>query len=490
MSVDGRASLAREIRHLLEQAGLGPDEPLVVAVSGGMDSLVLLHLLHFGIDGTGTTPLHRRLHPAHFDHGMRPESAGEAESLADLMERWGLPLHHERAPEPPASETEARHLRYDFLRRFRASVDAGWIATGNHADDQRETVLFRILRGTGIRGLRGMRPLTPPDLLRPLLWRSRAELRAVGEAAGLEPVEDPSNRALSFARNRIRHEILPRLEEVHPGAGEGLLRLSRLAELHPDALRLLLEPHLDRVVESEAPGGFLSEPGGWITISRPALLAFPDPVRSFLIRALAERAGVTLSEAGTAAALEFITAGSSGGRHELPGGVTLLRDFDRFHVSRDPETRVDGAHEPEEGPLASLHLPDPRMPGAGTLRVGRREYRIRWGPDEGMGFAGEAGAVAPGRARLRRGPEGAPTPLTLRGRLPGDRARHGAGRKPLGKLMGELRIPSFRRDELPLLVDASGLVIWIPGHWRSPFGGSGGDEESWTIEVEHVDPER
>ena len=183
-----------------------PPGPLIVAVSGGTDSVALLLLLaslapELGLD----------LHVAHFDHRLRPRaSAKDAAFVADLAQSRGATIRIGRAERAPKSEDEARELRYAFLRRAALESGAKLIATGHTRDDQAETVLLHATRGSGLAGLAGMRPKRD-DIVRPLLTIGRADTVAVCADAKVAPREDPSNRDLKYARNRIRHTVLPEL---------------------------------------------------------------------------------------------------------------------------------------------------------------------------------------------------------------------------------------------------------------------------------------
>src|SRR5205814_10040417 len=186
-----------------------PPGPLVVAVSGGADSTALLLLLadlapQLGLD----------LHVAHFDHRLRPRaSAKDAQFVADLAQRHGATIRIGRAAAAPASEDAARELRYAFLRRAAHELGASRIATGHTRDDQAETVLLHATRGSGLTGLSGMRPHRD-GIVRPLLTIGRADTTAICAEAGIVPRDDRSNTDRKYARNRIRHKVLPELERI------------------------------------------------------------------------------------------------------------------------------------------------------------------------------------------------------------------------------------------------------------------------------------
>ena len=188
-----------------------------VAVSGGADSTALLHLaVASGL----------RVTAVHVDHGLRPGSAAEADTVAGLARAWGASFRAERAPVAPGGDLEAR------ARAARRAVLPAGTLFGHTADDQAETVLLRLLRGTGPAGLAAMRPDTHP-----LLRLRRSETRALCDHLGVVPLDDPTNRDPRFVRNRVRHEVLPLLHDV---AGRDvvplLCRLAGLAAAQADAL--------------------------------------------------------------------------------------------------------------------------------------------------------------------------------------------------------------------------------------------------------------
>jgi tRNA(Ile)-lysidine synthase len=222
---------------------------ILLAVSGGSDSMALLAAcdeLRDGFPG--------RFEVAHFDHGWRPQSAADAEFVRQAAERCGLPFHCERGgPTVRRSEDSARAERYAFLSRVAEEGNCTAILTAHTADDQAETVLHHLLRGTGLSGLAGIPAIRPLPggilLLRPLVERSRAELRAYLARREWGFRDDPTNNTSEFTRGRIRHQLLPLLAELgFESAGEQLRRLSRQAGEARDALAWMAEQLLDRAV--------------------------------------------------------------------------------------------------------------------------------------------------------------------------------------------------------------------------------------------------
>jgi len=176
----------------------------VVAVSGGVDSVALLHLL------AGRPDL--RLTVAHFDHGIRPDSVEDRRLVQALAHTYGLPFVYQRVElGEGASEAAARQVRYDFLYRVRAASGAGAIVTAHHQDDLLETIILNLLRGTGRRGLSSLK--STDTIKRPLLQVPKKELLRYAEREGLKWREDSTNSDERYARNYIRHHILPRFAD-------------------------------------------------------------------------------------------------------------------------------------------------------------------------------------------------------------------------------------------------------------------------------------
>ena len=212
-----------------EKCGLRIDEPLVVGVSGGTDSLALM----LGLHALGYAPL-----VAHLDHGLRPESAADADYVEGLAAQYGLRFVRGRVDltgEGGSVEEAAREARYRFLFEQARRVGAQAVAVGHHADDQVETVLMHFLRGAALPGLSGMpyRRILPAwdeavPLVRPLLGLWREEIEVYVEEQGVAAREDLSNRDTTYFRNRLRHELIPELETYNPGFRQVILRMAEV----------------------------------------------------------------------------------------------------------------------------------------------------------------------------------------------------------------------------------------------------------------------
>jgi len=419
----GRRDLGAELTDALGQAlrAADPDRPLLVAWSGGLDSTALLHLLVR--DGRVRAALGGRgVIAAHLDHALREASAADARAVAETAEAWGVRLIRERLAAPPLSEEEGRDARYAFLDRAAADVGAELVCTAHHADDQVETVLFRIARGTGVAGLKGI-PAYTPSRLRPLLLldppASRAQLEAYAAEHRLPVREDHTNALPGATRNRLRHEVLPLLDGVVPGASAALLRLARNARRHDAELGALADYAIER-------GGFDADV--WASA--------PRALRRALLRHAAARHGVALDEAATAAALALAPDAQSGRGVDLPGGLRFERVFDRWQV----RAVGDGAGADEPVVIAD------RTPGAGDLHIAGRHLRIVWNPEPSPA------------ATLTLHPADTDFPLTLRGWRAGDRIRLPFGTTPLVKVWAEARVPAHERPARWVLTDRAGCV--------------------------------
>jgi tRNA(Ile)-lysidine synthase len=280
---------------------------------------------------------------------------------------------------------------------------------------------------------------------------------------GLAFRADPTNLEPGYARNVLRHEVLPRVEAaVAPGARAALVRLARLARAEEEAWAGLLPGLLEGVVETSD--------ADRIVLARPAFLAYPWGVRARLLRELVRRFGSVLDEAGTRAALEFTSTGASGRRLSLPRGLILAREFDALALFREETAEEEQA----------LEIARPGE-GSGGARLARRSYRVTW-TRSGTPDGTWSEVFASDRLSF---------PLRLRGWAPGDRIRLSYGTKKVAKLLAEARVPAGERARRPVLEDARGRVLWVPGLARSddarPAGGAGEGEARLIIGVTEDD---
>lgn len=320
---------------------------VVVAVSGGPDSLALLDVL------CRLAPSWElRLHPVHVDHGLRPDSAEDARWVAERVAERGLRLLRVRvaaarfaARHRLSPEAAARLLRYRALEAVRRRVGAVRIAVGHHRDDVAETVLIRLLTGGGSDGLAGIPPVRGP-IVRPLIERSRAEILAYLEGRGIAWREDPTNRNPRFLRNRIRHQLLPWLERhVNPRVREALCRTATLLRDEVAWLETQAQEALQEALLDPGDGALLALAVAPVAALPPALqrrvlrLACWQALRRRLGRAGRRGAVAAADEAEAAAGarlplarvedLRRLLAGTSRGV-DLGGGLHVRRSGDRL----------------------------------------------------------------------------------------------------------------------------------------------------------------
>ena len=439
--------LRARLHHELQRSDLlDPNRTVLVAVSGGIDSVCLLHLLNF-------SEPRPNLVAAHFDHRMRADSGADADWVRGLCRAWSVPHAHARASAPPRSEADARAQRYHFLAGVAVEQGADLIVTGHHADDQAETVLFRLARGTGLLGLTGI-AARRGNIVRPLLRVTRADLHAYARAIGLSWREDPTNRDIRYARNRIRLQVLPALEAAQPGAARRIAALAGRAADAEAAWNVVVRQALQDVVSDRDEST--------LTLARDRLLVYHPHVRARVMRHLLRQLGSRPGRAGTIIALQFIASGASGTGVEMAGGVVLSREFDRLLLRR-PGAQAEAA-------LASLTIPSAEA-GTGSVGVAGRQFVARWEPcDVGTTSApGGMAALLPDDAGWTAffDPAALRFPLELRGWRPGDRIRLRYGSKKLKELFRERRIGRTARAQVPVLLDAGGRVLWIVGVARA-----------------------
>ena len=429
MSVDSNSLVSRfQSIYTSARASFLSDAPIVVAVSGGLDSVALLHLFRFGLSQS------HRLHAAHFDHCTRDESGADARWVSGLCRAWSVPLTLGCAEEPLMSEDSARDARHIFLDSVRIRMGAEVVVMAHHSDDQAETVFFRVVRGTGLRGLCGMAEYREPGIWRPLLSFWRDEITQYAREVHLTWREDATNQEHQFTRNIIRNNLLPEIESrVAPAVRRSLVRIAGLAREDEEAWASLLKEILETLK--------LKEGNEVITLDFQKIVRFDRAIRSRIIRELAERLGYQLDAIGTRLASDFVDSAGSGQKIDLTGGLQLRRDLDRLVFLTKSVSVLDR-------PLLISSL----QSGSGTALLGGRELLVKWSSEERFNLMSENLALT------------APCfPLMIRARKPGDRIRMSAGTRKLKKLFLEARIPQPERHQIPLLVDGVGRIIWIPG---------------------------
>ncbi|MEE9168025.1 MAG: tRNA lysidine(34) synthetase TilS [Candidatus Neomarinimicrobiota bacterium] len=329
-------TLERLFENHLESSGLVPrDSCGIVAVSGGPDSVALLDLLS-GVASRWDL----KLGVAHFNHGLRgKESDADERFVRELAEESGLAFYRSRLPRQPSTtnlswEAYARRLRYRFLEKTREKGDFNWIATGHHGDDQAETVLMRVIEGSGIRGLKGIydrRSL----IIRPLLPFTRDQIMNYAERKHLLFRDDSSNQDKRFTRNLVRHELIPRIRDLNPGFTRSISRLTKNVQ----ELDLLIES----VVNERRVSIVTEEADGCASIKVEHLSKEPMIIQKRLIQRLTSSEGAESPWRHSVwVNLEsFLKRSATGEIQTLPDGWRLLRDRDYYLLEKTGQEQID-----------------------------------------------------------------------------------------------------------------------------------------------------
>jgi tRNA(Ile)-lysidine synthase len=407
-----------------------------VAVSGGLDSVALLDLLAVTRERHGL-----ELTVAHLDHGIHPESALVAGEVAAFASRLRLPFVTGRLDlGPGASETRARAERYRWLRDTRRRLEARWIVTAHHADDQRETVLMRMLRGSGPLGLAGMRP-RERDILRPLLGITRRSVRAYARRRQLRYWNDSANEDTAHLRSWIRVRLLPVLAERLPDIEQKLAETRRHARRERQGWDAALRAW---------PGLALHATRREVSLSWRVLRELAPPLAGTLAEALVRAAGGPASPTRVRRGLATLVGARSGATVDLAQGWRLELAFDRLRVL-PPRGRA------EEPPSRRAAGP-PRLldQSAGDIEWG--DWHVRWSIEP-------APTHQPRDGRTAWFILGA---LALRPWRPGDRLAPlgGRGRRLAVRCFQDARIPRSERAGWPM-IEGQGDLAWIPGVCRS-----------------------
>lgn len=425
----------RLLQAIERHALLDPGHRVVVAVSGGQDSVALTWLL-----AQLREKWRLELVVAHLHHGLRGEAADADQAfVADFAERLGLPFVAEQVSVEALArrrriglEEAGREARYAFLERVAAGRHAARIALGHTADDQAETVLLNLLRGAGLAGLAGMAPRRGP-FIRPLLTVTRSETRAFCHAQGLSFRTDETNADLRFRRNQVRAELLPWLEAQHgPGVRAAL---SRTAE------------HLRAELEWTAPlvAASLQDARTGEGLRCQALRRLPEGLRYRVLRAWLEERLPALTNVSTERwqALEALALRTeTGKRVELSGGWNVRQEYGKLLLQCGTELR---AVWPDQVALT--------VPGEAQLPDGRRIWAA---------VVASAPPPAPHQAVLDADRAG--QPLALRLPRPGDRFVPSgmSGHKKLQDFFVDGKVPRAERTP-PLLVGPEGDILWVVG---------------------------
>lgn len=485
---------------------IAPGATVVVGVSGGADSLTLLHLLVRLRDELDLT-----LIAATLDHGLRGAAgAADAEFSRQTAEAWGVPAIVGRADVPALAaarrlnvEEAARQVRYTFLLHAARQVGAETVAVGHHRDDQAETVLMHLIRGSGLSGLRGMlprlrlsdyhllpdapitlepsaKPATPdrwPWLVRPLLDVPRAAIDAYAEAHGFQPRVDATNAELTFFRNRLRHEVLPLLETLNPNVRAVLARTARVLQADAEIVQAAGDAALARIALAIDRDAIVLDRGGWGALSLSE--------KRSIVRHAVGWLRPDLRDVGfeqVDAALRVADEGPTGAAATLPGGLMLRVRYATLVIA-GVETAIAPA---EEGSAPALDPGEELSFRAGEpvrQAFGAWTFEAELLPPDADLAAWHGDPLA---AALAVPPD---APLVLRTRRPGERFQPrgmGGRSQKLSDTLINMKVPAAWRDRVPLLAVGDAIAWFVApsadglrGRVAEPFATPGTARSRW-----------
>jgi tRNA(Ile)-lysidine synthase len=426
-------------------------QTLLVAVSGGQDSICLLHVLHELQPVLGV-----KLHVAHLDHQLRgTESTGDARYVARLAKGLGIPATIEKRDVLACQkehglslEEAAREVRYNFLAETAAAVGAEFVAVGHTLDDHVETILLHLVRGTGTRGLRGLQPVTRRrasgkelKVVRPLLAVRRDETGEYCTRFKLKPRQDATNLSLEPLRNRVRLELLPLLQNYNSGVVEALQRTAHIAGDDID--------HLEKEAGGIWPKVAVKN-GGVIILDRKVLLELSVSLQRNLLRLAIETVAGNLKDIEARHIEEIVQAldKPAGKQISLPYGLVFSVDYDRYLLGKDP----------------SALNPFPALAGEHLLKITGKTVITGWNIEAEIIkpaaiITGENRFIAYFDYNRIAGK------LMVRSRQRGDRFQpFGMSEtKKIARFMSDAKISLDWRDRIPIITSENG-ILWVVGY--------------------------
>jgi len=441
--ITARVTATIEEHHLLSR-----NQHALAGVSGGADSMALLHSLH-----ELAPTLDLRLTVAHLDHGVRDEAKEDAAFVRQAAADLGLPFVEDEVDVPALAgqagislEMAARQARYEFFARAAKGAECDAVATAHTANDQAETALLKLARGAGRGGLAGISyrtRLCGVRVIRPFLDLNRQDIETYLSKRGIEWREDSSNKDMTFLRNRVRHEILPMLSDrLNPGITETLSRSANIWREEDKWMNSLAMASLARC-----------EDGGALLVA--PLLALCVAERRRILRLWLSRCGEPVGETtfDTIARIER-AINSVKGTHivPLPGGRSLRREYDRLLVEPDSAW--------ERGDMIAVPLAIPGRTVIWELGIEVNATIARGIVKDSPGVPGRL----PARASLRHDP-GGNRRICVRNRRSGDimGPLGMSGTRKLQDIFTDTKVPVRERDKAPIF-ECRDEIIWIPGY--------------------------
>jgi tRNA(Ile)-lysidine synthase len=432
-----------------------PGDQIVVAVSGGPDSVALLHILH----EISVIHMPLQLICAHVHHGFRPEeSDAEAEEVRSIARKLAIPFEMIRVDVPvymkesgKGPQEAARELRYSFLHDTAAKWGAQHIAMAHHGDDQAETVLLHLLRGSGPAGLAGMRLARTEknvQLIRPLLRMYKADLIEFCRFYGLSYVTDSTNLTSKYRRNAIRMDVLPFLGQYNEQLTPSLNRLAETMAEEND----FMEASTLSVYE-----GLVRLDNGRYMFSIASYRKLPVALQRRLIKLIlnylpSDSENLDFRKIETVR-LRLLQEQPSTWSLDLGGGAVGVREYDQA-----------GLFDRTQGPIGEWCYGLDVLPMSGELELPEAGGVLRW-----RKISYSDGPCPANEEEAWFDADELSLPLTIRSRLPGD-AMHVMGlngRKKVKDIFIDGKIPPSLRSVIPIVCDQSGAILWIPGVRRS-----------------------
>ncbi len=442
--------LQRVLQTIQTYRMLSPGDKVVVGLSGGADSVALLHILKELQDG----PLNIRLFAAHINHGIRGEHAREDASFAqDLCNKWGIPFFLEEVDIPAlarsmsqSEEEVGRQIRYGFFREVAVKVNGNKIATAHHKNDQAETILHNLIRGTGMQGLTGMPAISDGILIRPLLEVTKQQIMEYLDLHSLSYQEDATNKDSTYTRNRIRNQLIPDLEsDFNPDIVDGLVRMSGILREEEDFLSNYTWNLYQKYSKS-----YLNK----LVIDLKSFDSCHLAIQKRLVRvALRELRGDLddVSSSHVEAVIKLAAGSRTGSQTTIPGSAKGA-----------PEVRVKVSYGALQFEIVELDMPliymEKSLDLPGQIIWEAPPMIItseRWSRNKGFAFSPQCIYIDEDKLKGT---------LRLRNRKKGDRFQPLGmeGTKKLKDFFIDRKIPADQRDSIPLLVDEEN-IIWVVG---------------------------
>jgi tRNA(Ile)-lysidine synthase len=449
-----------QIANILHQAcNVRGNDRLMVGVSGGPDSMSLLHILnHLGY----------KLIVGHFNHKLRPEASEEACIVDSFARQFGLSFISAEGDVPSYArensmsiEEAARQLRYQFLFKQAQDNNADAVLVAHTADDQIETILLHLLRGSGLAGLTGMNYRTLPNpwspripLVRPLLSTWRTEIDEYLLANNIKPITDQSNLETAYKRNRIRHELLPLLESYNPRIRNNLIHLGHILREDYSVLQDLVDTAWKSCLIEQTPG--------CLSFHRPGFIELPVAIQRYLLRRAVAYHLPGMVDVGFDAIERgrlFLLQDRASGQVNVLSGLWLIRNGDSFALTFNPADLP-----PKEFPsLAPRQIVTIIIPSRIEINNG---WILEVELCSKSNLSEKQDNVTDYSYTVLMNLEELEQPLILRARKPGDRIQPlgmGGHSMKISDMMINLKLPERVRESYPL-VCSGGQVIWIPGY--------------------------